>query len=155
MNDDNWLDACLDTADRCWGGIVSILSDLDDEQANRRLDSSGANSPYAIGHHCVEMTRWWLGTFGCGRRLPRDRSGEFEATGSVLELLERVGEVRADTAHWSREMLTHGIADRDARGTAATVDLATVTPQWVLLHVIHDLAQHLGQLQISRDELLR
>lgn len=133
--------------------MSAIVAGLGDSAVNRRPPLDGANSAYAIVHHCVELTRWWLGTFGCGLGLPRDRSGEFRATGTTDELLERVGQVRADTVAWTRRMIADGIADRDARGTTASADLATVTPQWVLLHVIHELAQHLGQLELTIDVL--
>ena len=104
-------------------------------------------------HHCIEMTRWWLGTFGCGLDIPRDRAGEFEATGTRADLVERIAQVRRDADVWATRMLREGIAARAARGTNADVDLDTVTPEWVLLHVVHELAQHLGQLQVTRDLL--
>lgn len=130
-----------------------IVTELGDPAINRRPRLEGANSAYAIVHHCIEMSRWWLGTFGCGLGLPRDRSGEFRASGTADELLDRIAQVRADTAGWMEQITTDGITGRDARGTTASVDLETVTPQWVVLHVIHELAQHLGQLELTRDVL--
>lgn len=130
-----------------------IVTELGDPAINRRPRLEGANSAYAIVHHCIEMSRWWLGTFGCGLGLPRDRSGEFRASGTADELLNRIAQVRADTAGWMEQITTDGITGRDARGTTASVDLETVTPQWVVLHVIHELAQHLGQLELTRDVL--
>lgn len=150
---DDWIAACLDTADRCWSGMTAIVTDLGDPAINRRPSLEGANSAYGIVHHCVELSRWWLGTFGCGLGLPRERSAEFLATGSTAELLARVAQVRADTVAWTHQMVASGIADRAARSTTASADLATVTPQWVVLHVIHELAQHLGQLELTRDVL--
>ncbi|KYH46362.1 hypothetical protein AZH51_10170 [Branchiibius sp. NY16-3462-2] len=133
--------------------MTAIVGELGDSAVNQRPPLEGANSAYAIVHHCVELSRWWLGTFGCGLGLPRDRPGEFRATGTTDELLERVGQVRADTVVWTRRMIADGIADRDARSTTASADLATVTPHWVVLHVIHELAQHLGQLELTVDVL--
>ena len=130
-----------------------IVTELGDPAINRRPRLEGANSAYAIVHHCIEMSRWWLGTFGCGLGLPRDRSGEFRASGTADELLDRIAQVRADTAGWMEQITTDGITGRDARGTTASVDLETVTPQWVVLHVIHELAQHRGQLELTRDVL--
>lgn len=150
---DDWIDACLDTVDRCWSGLTAIVSELGDQQINRRPGLVGANSAYAIVHHCVELSRWWLGTFGCGLDLDRDRSGEFEAQGGSEELLARVVIIRDDTVTWVNQLMTQGIAGRHATGTTASADLATVTPQWVVLHVVHELAQHLGQLQLTRDLL--
>lgn len=54
---------------------------------------------------------------------------------------------------WTEQILRDDIAARDATGTTADVDLATVSPQWVILHVVHELAQHLGQMQVTRDML--
>ncbi|MFC6712995.1 DinB family protein [Branchiibius cervicis] len=149
----DWMQACQDTSERCWTAIAVIVTELGDPAVNRRPRLEGANSAYAIVHHCIEMSRWWLGTFGCGLGLPRDRSGEFRASGTADELLDRIAQVRADTAGWMEQITADGITGRDARGTTASVDLETVTPQWVVLHVIHELAQHLGQLELTRDVL--
>ncbi|MGC5248807.1 DUF664 domain-containing protein [Gordonia sp. DT219] len=151
---DPWTAATLATAEKCWTAMVGVIEDLADPDVHRRLPVAGSNSPYAVAHHCVEMTRWWLGTLGCGLDLPRDRASEFSATGTVDDLLVRIEATRADMERWSVQMVRDGIACRDAQGTTADVDLATVTPQWVLLHVVHELAQHLGQMQIPRDILL-
>ena len=156
MSDDGghtreWQLAALDTADRCWDGIVAVVTDTTESTVNQRLSIPGSNSVFAIAHHCVEMTLWWLGTFGCGLDLPRDRAGEFEATGTRDELLARIAAVRSESSVWTQQMLDVGIAGRDSRGTTADVDLANVSAQWVVLHVIHELAQHLGQMQITRD----
>lgn len=148
-----WTQACQDTSDRCWTAIAAIVEEMGDSAINRRPGPEGANSAYGIVHHCIEMSRWWLGTFGCGLGLPRDRSGEFQASGTTGELLDRIARVRADGLVWVERMVTVGITGRDARGTTASVDLQTVTPQWVVLHVIHELAQHLGQLELTRDVL--
>lgn len=150
---DSWTAAALDTADTCWTGMVAVLEELTDSGVHRRLPVDGSNSPYAVAHHCVEMTRWWLGTFGCGLALPRDRAAEFEATGSLPELLARIRSTRTDMITWTEQILRDDIAARDATGTTADVDLATVSPQWVTLHVVHELAQHLGQMQVTRDVL--
>ena len=138
-------------SDQAWSNAT--LDDLSDDDLNRRLAAPGSNTPYALVHHCIEMTRWWLGTFGCGLDIPRDRAGEFEATGTRADLVERIAQVRRDADVWATRMLREGIAARAARGTNADVDLDTVTPEWVLLHVVHELAQHLGQLQVTRDLL--
>ena len=150
---DLWFEAARDTADRCWDGILATLDGVTDADLNSKLSVAGSNAPYAIVHHCIEMTRWWLGTFGCGLDLPRDRSGEFEAIGTRDDLVVRIARVRADVDVWATRMVRDDIAGRDARGTRANVDLDTVTPQWVVLHVVHELAQHLGQLQVTRDLL--
>lgn len=150
---DDWLAAALDTVERCWSVMTAVLEDLDPADLGRRPPLPGANSPYAIVHHCVEMSRWWLGAFGCGLDLPRDRSAEFVAEGERAQLLARVEQVRIDTIGWTKQMLQQGVAGRDAQGTTASTDLQTVTPQWVVLHVVHELAQHLGHLQLTRDVL--
>ncbi len=129
----------------------SLIAAMTDAEVNTSLDVPGANSVYAIAHHCIEMSRWWLGTFGCGLDLPRDRAGEFSSRGTVSEVRPRLAQARTDTPRWTGEMMRHGIIGRDARGTTAKVDLALVSPEWVVLHVVHELAQHLGQMQITGD----
>jgi hypothetical protein len=48
--------------------------------------------------------------------------------------------------------LCEGIRDRSVTGSTRS-DAATATPEWVLLHIVRELAQHLGQLELTRDLL--
>lgn len=152
--------ALLDISAECFATMADILTVLGDDVANRRPDLPGANSCYAIVNHCIGMVDYWAGSFVAGQRIPRDRDSEFTAAGPVDELLDRLTALRQRFPAWVEVAVTEGIRDRDLAGsvragTTRAEALATATPEWVLLHILHDLAQHVGQLEITRDLLLR
>ena len=83
--------------------------------------------------------------------MPRDRDAEFTATGQVAALA-------ADTDR-TRESLRDWVARTDpaappANPTSPRQDWYAATCGGVLLHVYEELAQHRGQLEVTRDVLL-
>ncbi|CAN5540329.1 hypothetical protein BH11ACT6_BH11ACT6_07320 [soil metagenome] len=139
--------------DRAFDGIIAAVTELGDDLANTSPPWGDANSPWAIGYHCTEVARYWIGHLIGGRTSTRDRMSEFNAQGAGAQLIHIVDELRADL----RE---------DLSGFDATAPLANtppveyegpsrdLTPSGVLLHVLEELAQHHGQVQMSRDILL-
>ena len=142
------LSVCGETLD----DMVAILEALGDDRANTRPALPGANSPYAIVFHCVGVIEYWAGSVIAGLRIPRDREAEFLATGAVEELIGRVEAVRARLPGWVAIAIDEGIRDRSAAGSTRT-EAATASPEWVLMHLQRELAQHLGQLELTRDLL--
>jgi ribosomal-protein-serine acetyltransferase len=133
-------------------GIVTIVDELGDDLANRRLDGPGANSPFAILTHCLGVMEDWGGRAIAERAVSRDRAAEFTASGSVAELV-----ARADQA---RQRLRLDIVDLDPLAPVLPVpgedperpeDLVKGA---ALVHILEELAQHRGQLEITRDQLL-
>lgn len=138
--------------DRALDGMAAIVAELGDELANRRPDLPGANTPYAILNHCLGVAEYWAGHLVAGRVVARDRDAEFTASGPVSDLLQRVEvakqQLRADV----------GAADPGApmHDTPAPAYLATrpdLSQGAALLHVYEELAQHHGQLELTRDLL--
>ncbi len=141
----SYLDDALD-------GMVTIVDELGDELANRRPDLPGANSPYAILTHCLGVMEYWAGHVVAGRTVHRDRPAEFRATGSVAELVERVRAARAQLA----ADLTGLDPSAPPRGSVAAQDASLPlgrTQGGALLHVYEELAQHRGQMELTRDIL--
>lgn len=131
--------------------MVEIVGSLDDQTANGRLAVSGSNSPYALLTHVMGVTRRWASTVNRGIEVPRDRDAEFRACGSVTELIAEA--VR------QREAFIDDVTetDLDAAPAAPPPDppaFHLVDCRAVLVHVIEELAQHLGQLEITRDLLM-
>ncbi len=142
--------------DRALDGMVAILEELGDELANTEPNLPGANSPYAILFHCIGVTNYWIGTLLGGRDVPRDRPGEFTATGSVKGLSKRIQglkmQIRSDLDGFNGT----------ARLTSAPHGSYSPIPehdQWtqgmVLVHTYEELAQHHGQMELTRDILNR
>jgi hypothetical protein len=138
--------------DEALEGMVATVTELGDELANRRLDLAGANSPYAVLYHCLGVMEYWGGAMVAGRSIERDRDAEFRASGGVGEL---VGRTRR-----ARRQLDADLADLEPlappRGTPnpedADLPLAR-TQGGVLLHIYEELAQHRGQMEVTRDVL--
>ena len=156
---DRLTQALVDVCAECFDAMATILTALGDDLANRRPDLPSANSCYAIVNHCIGVVDYWAGSFIAGHRIPRDRDGEFWATGTVEELLTRLSAARARFGEWVAVGLTEGVGDRNLAdgirgGSTRAAVLATATAEWALLHVLHDLAQHVGQMELTRDILL-
>jgi hypothetical protein len=139
--------------DRAVREMGEILLMLGDERANERPDLAGANSPYAILTHCLGVMEYWIGALVVGRPDHRDRDAEFVATGPVAPLVER-----------SREAIARLHDDVAGLDLAASVEGAPAKP-WMapgrpftrraaLVHVLEELVQHHGHMEITRDLLL-
>lgn len=140
-----YLDDTLD-------GMVGVVSELGDELANLRPDIPGVNSPFAILTHCLGVMEYWGGEIIAGRSIVRDRPAEFRATGPVTELTDRVErarrQLRADIAALDPFGPPRGVP----RAEDAALPLAR-TQGGALLHIYEELAQHRGQMEITRDVL--
>lgn len=147
-------DATLVITGESLSSMTEILRGLGDELANTTPDLPGANSPYAIVFHCVAVIEHWGGSVIAGLKIPRDRATEFTATGRVDDLIARVDDVRTRLPEWVDLALREGIRDRTVMGSTRP-ELATATPEWVLTHLVRELSQHLGQLELTRDVLRR
>ena len=132
--------------DRAFDGMVTILDELGDELANETPGLPGANSPYAILFHCIGVTNHWIGTLLGGRQVPRDRPAEFTATGAVKQISKSVGELKSQIRR-----------DLDGfRGTQPLPDHEEERTQgWVLMHTYEELAQHHGQMELTRDIIMQ
>jgi hypothetical protein len=157
--DNSLARALLDVSAECFTAMADILAALGDDLANRRPDLPGANSCYAIVNHCIGVVDYWAGSFIAGQRIPRDRAAEFTASGRVDELLDRLTALQQRLPAWVEVAVTEGIRDRSVvdgvqGGTTRVAMLATASPEWALLHILHDIAQHVGHMDITRDLLL-
>lgn len=139
--------------DDALGAMVRIVSELGDDLANRRPDMPGANSPFAILTHCLGVMEYWGGEIVAGRSIVRDRPAEFRATGRVAELTEHTErarrQLRADIAALDPFGPPRGVP----HGMDSTLPLAR-TQGGALLHIYEELAQHHGQMEITRDVLV-
>ncbi|WIX98942.1 DUF664 domain-containing protein [Amycolatopsis mongoliensis] len=139
-------------AGRALDGMAAILTELGDERANRRPPLPGANTPYAIVTHCLGVLEFWAGSLVAGRAVERDRDAEFTASGPVNALLSRVAaakdRLRADLA------AAEPAEPLRAPAPAKYADTPAGRSQGgALQHVYEELAQHHGQLELTRDLL--
>jgi hypothetical protein len=132
--------------------MVDIVHQLGDEGANRRPDLAGANSAFAILTHCLGVMEFWGGSTVAVRAVTRDREAEFRAEGQVEALVERTSAARRqlemDMAH-----LQSSDSPPDAQGAKDAGAPYRATKGAVLFHVLEELFQHLGQMELTRDLL--
>jgi uncharacterized damage-inducible protein DinB len=128
-----------------------IVVELGDDLANRRPDLPGANTPFAILTHCLGVTARWASTVNLGEVVPRDRDAEFTASGAVADLATDTARTRISLQDWvSRSALD----EPPVNPTHDREDWYAATQGGVLMHVYEELAQHRGQLELTRDVLL-
>lgn len=136
--------------DRHLDHMSAIVAEMNDETVNRVPDLPGANSAYQILFHCCGMVEWWTRFAILGHPVERDRPAEFTSSGSVATLLRRIETVRAQLL---RDLATIDL-DAPLQGDPSEEYLDTpigASARGVLLHVLEELAQHHGHLELTRD----
>jgi hypothetical protein len=148
MNADEYLYFANSALD----GMCRIAVELGDELANRRPDIPGANTPYGLVVHCLGVANYWAGALVAGRQVERDRDAEFLATGPVAELVPLVERGKALLA----ADVAAAVPSAPLRAQPAAAyegPPQPLTQGSVLLHVLEELCQHHGQLELIRDAL--
>jgi len=137
---------------RAFDGMLGALEELGDDLGNMAPRLPGANSPYAIAYHCIAVADYWLGHVIAGRRVDRDRSSEFTAKGDARRLRTQVdalfARLRADLGEALPSQPPRTMPPADFEGPDRPLSV-----RGVQLHVLEELAQHHGQVQITRDLL--
>ena len=143
--------------ERALDGMLRIVEELGDERANLRPDLPGANSPYAILTHCIGVCDYWIGTLLGKREFFRDRDAEFRANGTVVELRERLRELKetllADIKQVQGEK-SLASAQNSMYNPLRGTDFGDWTEGTALIHAYEELAQHHGQMELTRDVLM-
>ena len=114
------------------------------------------NSAAVLVHHlCGVLTSWGAACLG-GETISRDRGAEFAYTGPVEPELDRLAALVGRLPGWLAAAVERGDL-ADPAGTTVDVGRAraagTFTPDWVMAHILHEVAAHTGQLQVTRDVL--
>jgi cysteine-S-conjugate beta-lyase len=139
--------------DRALDGMTRTLTELGDDLVVVRPELPGANTPYGLVTHCLGVVEYWAGHVIAGRTVQRDRPAEFRARGTVAEAIAHIDaarlRLRADLSEIDPSSPPRNPPDPEFLGTDRALDQGGV-----LLHVFEELAQHHGQLEITRDVLL-
>ncbi|MGA8295561.1 MAG: DUF664 domain-containing protein [Acidimicrobiales bacterium] len=132
--------------------MVEILRTLGDELANEKPAIAGANSPFQIVTHCLGVMEFWGGERIAGREVHRDRPAEFAASGRIDDLIETVAGQR-ERFFADLSSLESRAAPKNPGSAAGADDPSAKSQSGVVLHVLEELFQHLGHLEITRDVL--
>lgn len=143
-------DELLAACDRALDQYAEVLRDLGDGLVASRPDGIPGNSGFGLVAHLLGVVDRWGSTVNLGVVVPRDRDAEFLATGSLDEALALLATVRERLHAHAR-----AASPRQAPANPPADDPdGYATQSEVLLHVYEELAQHLGQLEVTRDVLL-
>ncbi len=142
----------LDYCDAALDGYAEVCRVLGDDLVSVRLDDvPGSNSAFGLVAHAVGVMAWWGRSVNRGIAVPRDREAEFRATGTVEEALALLDAGRAGL---HEDVAAARPREAPVAPPPAEDDDIAATQGAVLLHVYEELAQHLGQLEVTRDVLL-
>jgi uncharacterized damage-inducible protein DinB len=129
-----------------------VVDRLDDETVNR-APFPRTNSVAALVVHCCGVGEFWLGHVGLGRASDRDRDSEFVATATRAELHARL-DAAAGGIVGDVEALERGDASPVNAGGRQFLQDGDETDASLVVHVIEELHQHLGHMQLTADALL-
>jgi hypothetical protein len=137
--------------EHAFGGIERVLDRLDDSTVNRRPEPWGTNTVAGLVVHCCELAPSWFATPGLGRDSARDREAEFNATATVGELRSRVHDAVERTIALVEEFAAGPtVPDHPFREFMPGTDR---TDGALVLHVLEELFQHLGHMEVTADAL--
>ncbi|HXY28892.1 MAG TPA: DinB family protein [Acidimicrobiales bacterium] len=139
--------------DRALGQMARIVEELGDDMCNRRPPFRDANSPYVILSHCLGVMEYWGGATVAERAVRRDPAAEFTAHGDVAGLLRRVEQARR---RLREDLVGLEVAAEPVNVWRDPADPVpyTETKGAALVHILEELFQHLGQMEITRDALV-
>lgn len=131
--------------------MLVVAERLGDDKVGLRPHGLRTNAVAALVVHCCGMAEFWLGHVALGRPSSRDRDAELTATATVAELHALVEQaVESISSDLSRIEAGHATPGHEARAHLA----GGVSDDSVVLHVLEELFQHLGQMEITADALL-
>jgi len=131
--------------------MLGVAERLGDGRVNLRPHGAATNSVAATVLHCCAVAEFWLGHVGLGRASERARDDEFSKTGTVAELEAAVGrsmaQIGSDVTAISAGQVSPYVEGRQflPRGDQSEASL--------VLHVIEELFQHLGHIELTADAL--
>ncbi|MBN2623767.1 MAG: DinB family protein [Acidimicrobiales bacterium] len=130
--------------------MLQVADRLGEPLINRRPHGPHTNAVAALVVHCCAVAEFWLGHVALGHPSDRDRDSEFSRTATLADLhvlvdhtIERVVE------HLGRLEAGDG-TDEGGRQFLLDGDTSDAS---VVLHVVEELYQHLGHMELTADAL--
>jgi hypothetical protein len=139
----------LDNAIRQMGALVDRMGEA---RVNERPPGPATNSVAALIAHCQGVSEFWLGHVGLGRATTRDRDAEFTAVAAPAELHERLDAMAAQLDADVRR-LDAGEASDTNRAGRQFLESGDESDAALVVHVLEELYQHLGQMELTADAL--
>ena len=129
------------------GQIRDAIKGMGDEAANWHPLPQGTNSVYAILSHIIGVDNFWVRQVIIGETVKRDREAEFAASGNLAELVDRWERAWVDTESMLGKLSSAQLLE--IRTVPRRPEFASITVQWIVLHLISHYATHLGHVQLT------
>ncbi len=125
-----------------------------ESRVSERPSLEGANSVFAVVVHCIGVAEWWLGHAILGRASDRDRDAELAASGTIADLRGLVAQFRSALPELV-ELAMNTPVPESAYLEAVTAEERAWpwTTASICLHVVEELFQHAGHVDITADLL--
>lgn len=132
--------------------MLHVARRLGDDRVNIRPHGPTTNAVAGLIMHCCGVSEFWLGHVGLGRPSDRERDSEFSKLTTIAELEATVEattrQIEADLA-----AIGPGAHSEFAERRQFLVD-GDRSDASLVLHVIEELFQHLGHIDLTADALL-
>jgi hypothetical protein len=131
--------------------MLDVADRLGDTRVNDRPLGSDTNAVAALIIHSRAVAEFWIGHVALGRPSDRDRESEFSTTATVAELHALVDETLAQLSE-DLAAIDAGKAQPDRTGRQF-LDGGDDSDGAIVLHVLRELYQHLGHMELAADAL--
>jgi hypothetical protein len=133
-------------------GMLAIAEELGDSAVNLRPPVPAANTASGLITHSAGVVDYWVGALLARRTVTRDRDAEFARQATVAELRTTVNNCVDQLA---KDLTVVNLQHRPRTADRALLGPPrSLTAAGVLLHVLEEVAQHHGQLEVLRDTLI-
>ena len=133
--------------------MLAVADRLGDARVNERPLGPQTNAVAALVIHCCGVTEFWLGHVGLGRASDRERESEFSATATVAELHTLVEATLTQLGEDLDRIMGGTAPDTNRAGRVFLLD-GDESNGALVLHVVEELYQHLGHMELTADALL-
>jgi uncharacterized damage-inducible protein DinB len=133
--------------------MLTVADRLGEAKVNERPLGPRTNAVAALIVHCCAVTEFWFGHVGLGRPSRRDRESEFSRTATIAELHEMV-DATVERATQDLARIGRGETQADRTGLLFLLE-EDDSDGALVLHVLEELYQHLGHMEIAADALIK
>jgi hypothetical protein len=139
--------------DRAFDQMAAVLDRVGDDQLDVEPPGPDTTALGALVLHCVGVSEFWLGHVALGRATVRNREAEFTASATRAELQAAIAAARVQAADDVRA-LGAGQGTPSEWRAAAPGGGGDDDDDAVVLHVIEELYQHVGHMDLTADALI-
>lgn len=134
-----------------FGQMLDVADRVGEPLVNQRPHGEDTNAVGALIVHCCAVSEFWLGHVALGEPTERERQSEFSATATLAELHAMVEAAIGRSIELVERLEAGEGTDEGGRQFLPGGDTSDAA---VVLHVLEELYQHLGHMELAADALL-